>query len=101
MRTRDVFKGASAEALAVDYPARIRSAREKRNLSQKELAASINEKWSIINKLEAEDMRPSDSLVAKLERALDIKLREKVEEVQIKKQDGAQAMTLADMLKEE
>lgn len=101
MRTRDVFKGASAEAMAADYPARIRSAREKRNLSQKELAASINEKWSIINKLEAGDMRPSDSLVSKLERALDIKLREKVEEVQIKKQDGAQAMTLADMLKEE
>ena len=37
MRTRDVYKGASAEALAADYPARIRSAREKRNLSQKEL----------------------------------------------------------------
>lgn len=101
MRTRDVFKGASAEALAADYPVRIRSAREKRNLSQKELAASINEKWSIINKLEAGDMRPSDSLVSKLERALDIKLREKVEDVHIKKQDGAQAMTLADLLKEE
>ncbi|MCJ2512319.1 MAG: multiprotein bridging factor aMBF1 [Candidatus Thermoplasmatota archaeon] len=101
MRTRDVFKGASAEALAADYPVRIRSAREKINLSQKELAVSINEKWSIINKLEAGDMRPSDSLVSKLERALDIKLREKVEEVHIKKQDGAQAMTLADLLKEE
>ena len=101
MRTRDVFRGASAEALAADYPVRIRSAREKRNLSQKELAASVNEKWSIINKLETGDMRPSDSLVTKLERALDIKLREKVEEVHIKKQDDAQSMTLADLLKEE
>jgi putative transcription factor len=101
MRTRDVYKGASAEALAADYPARIRSAREKRNLSQKELAASVNEKLSIINKLEAGDMRPSDALVAKLERALDIKLREKVDEVHIKKQDGAQSMTLADLLEEE
>ena len=47
------------------------------------------------------DMRPSDSLVTKLERALDIKLREKVEEVHIKKQDDAQSMTLADLLGEE
>lgn len=101
MRTRDVYKGASAEALAADYPARIRSAREKMNLSQKVLAASINEKLSIINKLEAGDMRPSDALVAKLERALEIKLREKVEDVHIEKQDGAQSMTLLDLLGEE
>lgn len=101
MRTRDVFRGASAEALAADYPVRIRSAREKRNLSQKELAASINEKLSIVNKLEAGDMRPSDALVSKLERALEIKLREKVEDVHVKKQDDAQSMTLLDLLGEE
>lgn len=101
MRTRDVFEKASAEDLVLDYPDRIRSAREKRNISQKELARSLNEKWSIINKLEAGDIRPTDSLVLKLERALNIKLREKVEKVLVEKQDHTPSMTLADLLKEE
>jgi uncharacterized protein (TIGR00270 family) len=101
MRSRDVFSGTSGEALAADYPVRIRSARERKKLSQKELAANINEKWSIINKLETGDMRPSDALAAKLERALDISLREKLDEVHVKKKDDVQPMTLADLLGEE
>lgn len=101
MRSRDIFEGSSGEALAVDYPNKIRRAREKLGVSQKELASKINEKWSIINKLETGDIRPSDSLVMKLERALSIKLREKVEDVHIKAGDDSPGMTLADLLKEE
>jgi uncharacterized protein (TIGR00270 family) len=101
MQSRDVLSRTSREALVVDYPVRIRSAREKKKLSQKELAASINEKWSIINKLETGDMRPSDSLTAKLERALNISLKEKLEDVQVEKKDDVRGMTLADLLGEE
>lgn len=101
MRTRDVFEKASAESLVLDYPDRIRRARERRNLSQKELGKAINEKWSVINKLETGDLRPSDSLVLKLEKKLDIKLREKVEDIHVRKQDETPTMTLADLLKEE
>lgn len=101
MRTRDVFEKASAESLVLDYPDRIRRARERRNLSQKELGKAINEKWSVINKLETGDLRPSDSLVLKLEKKLDIKLREKVEDIHVRKQGETPTMTLADLLKEE
>lgn len=101
MSPRDIFEKALAEDLVIDYPERIRRARERKNLSQKELANSINEKWSIINKLETGDMRPSDSLVSKLERALNIRLKGKVEDVHVKRQEDAPSMTLADLLKEE
>lgn len=101
MRTRDVFKETSPETLVLDYPDRIKRARERMNLSQKELGKAINEKWSVINKLETGDLRPSDTLVLKLEKKLDIKLREKVEDVHLKKQDETPTMTLADLLKEE
>ncbi|MFQ6128100.1 MAG: multiprotein bridging factor aMBF1 [Thermoplasmata archaeon] len=101
MRMKDVYEKASSEDLVVDYPDRIRKAREKRNLSQKELASVINEKWSVVNKLETGDMRPSDSLVLKLEKTLNIKLKEKVQEAHIKKRGETLSMTLADLLKED
>jgi putative transcription factor len=101
MRTKDVFEKVSPESLVLDYPDRIKRARERMNLSQKELGKAINEKWSVINKLETGDLRPSDSLVLKLEKKLDIKLRGKVEDVHLKKQDETPSMTLADLLKEE
>lgn len=62
------------EELAQDYDERIRDAREAANLSREELADQLNEKASLIGKLERGDTLPSDEVQSKLERALDIDL---------------------------
>jgi putative transcription factor len=60
--------------LAQDYDELIRQAREKKGLSQAELANELNEKASLIRKLEQGDTLPSDSVQTKLERNLEIDL---------------------------
>lgn len=70
--TDDVFD--SLGDLAQDYDDRIRVAREERNMSQAELADELNEKASVIRRLERGDTLPSDAVQAKLERYLDIDL---------------------------
>jgi putative transcription factor len=64
------------DEIVADYDERIRSAREQRGLSQEELAQELNEKASLIRKLERGDMLPSDEVQTKLERELDISLSE-------------------------
>lgn len=62
------------DELVQDYDDRIRSARESKGYSQEELAKSLNEKASLIRKLEHGNSLPSDEMQRKLERALDISL---------------------------
>jgi putative transcription factor len=64
------------DEVAQDYDDRIRKAREVEGLSQEELAGNLNEKASLIRKLERGDMLPNDTVQQKLERALDISLVE-------------------------
>ncbi|EMA47291.1 multiprotein bridging factor aMBF1 [Halococcus saccharolyticus] len=64
------------EEVVQDYDDRIRSAREADGLSQEDLAKELNEKASLIRKLERGSMLPSDSVQSKLERRLDITLTE-------------------------
>lgn len=58
-----------------DYPTRIRKGREENGLTQKELAEKIGEKRSLLGHLEKGDKLPSDKVVKKLERTLDIELK--------------------------
>lgn len=69
---RDMFD--ELDELAQDYDQRIREARESKDLSQRELADQLNEKASLIRKLEHGDSLPSDEVQRKLERALDVSL---------------------------
>jgi putative transcription factor len=64
------------DEVAQDYDQRIRQARESEGLSQEEFAKQLNEKASLIRKLEGGDTLPSDSVQTKIERALDIDLTE-------------------------
>jgi len=57
-----------------DYTSKIRQAREKLGLTHEELAKRINEKTSVIGKLETGKIQPSNILATKLEHALKIKL---------------------------
>lgn len=70
--SEDVFD--SLGDLAQDYDDRIRIAREEREMSQAELADELNEKASVIRRLERGETLPSDAVQAKLERYLDIDL---------------------------
>lgn len=62
------------EELAQDYDERIRQARENAGLSQEDLAKQLNEKASVIRKLEHGDSLPTDDVQQKLERNLDVDL---------------------------
>jgi putative transcription factor len=62
------------DEIAQDYDERIRSARETAGLSQEDLAKQLNEKASLIRKLEHGETLPSDDVQRKLEGALDITL---------------------------
>lgn len=73
MKSRDVYSQDTGE-LASDYPQRIRQARSRTGLSQDELGQKINEKKSIISKLETGDITPDKKLSVKLEKALEISL---------------------------
>ncbi|MCW4030775.1 MAG: multiprotein bridging factor aMBF1 [Candidatus Bathyarchaeota archaeon] len=66
-----------------EYYAKIRQAREKRGLSHEALGKRINEKASVLSKLETGKMTPNNMLVTKLERALKIKLLVPIKEEKI------------------
>jgi putative transcription factor len=89
------------EEVAQDYDQRIRKARESEGLSQEDLASQLNEKASLIRKLETGDMLPSDSVQKKLERALDISLTEGAddEETEWEESSSAGTTTLGDVVK--
>lgn len=71
-RRRDMFD--DIDEIAQDYDQTLRDAREAAGLSQEELAKQLNEKASLIRKLEHGDTLPSDEVQGKLERALDVDL---------------------------
>ncbi|MBU7042611.1 MAG: TIGR00270 family protein [Theionarchaea archaeon] len=83
-----------------DYPEIVRKAREKIQLTQKDLAQKINEKESVIHRIETGHMRPSRKLARKLEGALDIHLLEKIEEHQItQRRNRSDELTIGDIIR--
>lgn len=86
------------EQVAGDLGERVRRARESRGWKQAELAARINEKASVVAKLESGGLVPNDALLRKIERALELKLREKVGKVAARKYAGPATTTLGDLV---
>jgi len=64
--------------LAPDYDSRVRNARENEGLTQEDLADDLNEKLSLIRKIERGEMRPSEEVRTKLESELGVSLTEEV-----------------------
>ena len=97
-RPRDMFD--DMDEIATDYDDQIRTARESRGLSQEELADELNEKASLIRKLERGDTLPTDDIQRKLEGELDISLieGESVEDAEWDSGDSG-TMTLGDVVK--
>ena len=91
---------APVEAIVEDYAVRIRHAREKLGLNQKEFAARLNEKESLVHKLETGGFEPPIALARKLEKLLHITLVEQSEEQKVSvKGAGGAGMTIGDVIK--
>jgi putative transcription factor len=71
------------EELLENYNLIIRRERERRGWSQEVLAKKIQEKESLIKKIENAEITPEPSVIDKLERLFNLKLREKVTEVKL------------------
>jgi putative transcription factor len=71
------------EELVEDFAIEIRKARESRNWSREDLGKKINERVSVITRVETGKMTPDTKLTKKLEKALNIKLLEKINTVDL------------------
>jgi putative transcription factor len=72
-----------AEELIEDFSNEIRKAREAKNWSREDLGKKINERVSVITRIETGKMTPDNKLTKKLEKTLNIKLLEKVDNVDL------------------
>ncbi len=74
-KTRKKSQGSREEnILASDYGKRVKEAREEEGISISELAEELNEKSSLISKIEKQDLKPDKSLAEKLSKRLEITL---------------------------
>ena len=63
--------------LREDYASVLRKAREVAGLTQEQLGMKVNEKSSVVGKLESGKLKPSEALAKKLEHLMKIRLFEK------------------------
>lgn len=88
------------EVIVEDYAEKIRKAREKLGLKQKDFAKKISERASLVHNFETGKIEPSLKIAQKLEKLLKIKLIEEVEE---KKEKATKAkseeFTVGDFIK--
>jgi putative transcription factor len=75
MEERDLYTEIGEMELASDWPKRIRVAREALKWTPEDLAKRLNEKKSVVLKLEAGGIHPPDDLVRRVERLLKVRLR--------------------------
>jgi len=85
------------EILKPNFNEIIRTSRERMKLKQEDLAKKINEKLSIIKRIE-EGWEPPSSLIRKLEKFFNIKLTEKPEEKTLEKKTDKKKLTIGDMI---
>ena len=98
-RPRDVLEKGDKEDLVEDFGSMIRIARERAGMTQKDLAMKINERVTILSKIESNLMRPDDKIITKLQKELGIVLKEKVPEVVAAKESTRASLTLADLIR--
>ncbi len=91
------------QELAEDFGTRIRQAREAQKLSHEDLGRKINEKISLLKKLESQKMTPDNKLAEKLQYALKIRLLVPVKKEKLPKglltKAPSNTITLGDLIK--
>jgi len=96
---KDIYKTMEKE-LVTNWSKIIEEARRKKGLTREELGFRIGERTVTIAKIENGDLRPSDQMIAKLEKELGISLLEEVKAVPLGQQSHAQdGYTLGDFIK--
>jgi putative transcription factor len=96
---KDIYKSMEKE-LVSNWNHLIEVARKKKGLTREELGFKIGERTVTIAKLENGDLRPSDQMIAKLEKELGIALLEEIKETPTVQQTRSQTKyTLGDFIK--
>ncbi len=65
--------------IVADYGKLVSQARASKGWTAKELAMKIFEKESLLHRIENQSIKPSDSMISKLEKQLGVKLKQKLE----------------------
>lgn len=86
------------ELVKTNYNSLIKKGREKAGLMQKELAAKMAERESVIQKVESGHQKPSIQLARKFERFLKIKLVETYTEENKSYKSSKKALTIGDII---
>tara|TARA_Y100001968_G_C18896700_1_gene498776 strand:- start:46 stop:537 length:492 start_codon:yes stop_codon:yes gene_type:complete len=98
-KTRYKDISSDGNILVNNFGSKIRKARERKGIDHKTLAFKISEKKSIITSVEAENMRPNEKLIKKLEKYLSIKLTEEIEDSAVLfSSKNKKGMTMGDIL---
>ena len=66
-----------------DYPKRIRNVRTQKNLTQEQFAQKLNEKPSLLRRIESGKVEPNLKLAKKIEEVYDIKILKATDEVRV------------------
>lgn len=85
------------EILKANFSEIIKNSRNKLKLKQEELAKKINEKPSVIKRVE-EGWEPPSNLITKLEKFFNIKLTEKPEKKGLEKKATKEKLTIGDVV---
>lgn len=98
MKEKDILE--EEEVLAPDYSGRVKEGRIRLGLNKEELAKKINEKRSVIAKVESGELVPDKELTRKLEKFLNIDLMIKPEPLHVQKKTGERrGLTLGDLIR--
>ena len=89
------------EILVENFGKVIRKEREKRGLNQEEFAKKINQKKSIVHKMENSEFSPSIDTAKKLQKLLQVKLVEEYTEQEqtFEKKTESEQVTIGDFIK--
>lgn len=94
------FSGQKGEKVLIEHYGRvITAAREKMGITRQELAKSLFIRETLLTKIEAENIRPADEVLKKIEKALNIVLFEDASETVnqfTNQQTASRSMTLGD-----
>lgn len=100
-KPRDIFEASDTDLVA-DFGKRIREGRQRKGLTQEELARKLNERQSVLSRVEAGTQRPSDDLARRLQRELGIQLFEAVASAEPERRTSVGgSFTLGDLIKRE
>ncbi|KYK23116.1 hypothetical protein AYK24_01500 [Thermoplasmatales archaeon SG8-52-4] len=101
-KVKDVYKDMDKE-LVSGWNELIKDARKKKGLTREQLGFKIGERTVTIAKIENGDLRPSDKVVSKLEKELNIRLVEEVSSVTPVSTGShySNRLTLGDLIKKE